>query len=379
VRLGVALVVAIGLPIFITDRLLPEGDEATKGKGVFTDVVAILWLGFGLVWIGVGIPYTHGMLDEEAQRLDADGLSFVATGVDTMIGPKPQDKVAKVDANPDATKGAAGVDAGADASALADASPTDAGGDGGSDAGGADADGGVDAEGHADEEPAEPDKMTPVEIFKNLSPAVVSIEIEKKFGGSSAKAGGTGFIIDQDGTIATNQHVVAGGGAITITLHGGTKITEVWQLDESSQLDIALLQIDVDKLDEDQLGEDNQLEVVELGDSDAVQVGERVVAIGNPLGLDYTMTDGLISSRRMWRGRKMIQMSVPVSPGNSGGPLFNLKGQAVGINTAQLGNAFNRGQNLNLAVPINELKTNLIKSKYPRRRKFGEKSSKGSW
>lgn len=211
--------------------------------------------------------------------------------------------------------------------------------------------------------------MTPVELFRELSPAVVSIEIEQQRRGRSVQAGGTGFIIGDDGLIVTNYHVIESGESVEVSLHDGTTVGEVWVLAENQQLDLALLQIESDA----------QLTVAELGDSDVVEVGERVVAIGNPLGLDYTMTDGLVSARRVWRGRKMIQMSVPISPGNSGGPLFNMKGEVVGINTAGLGNAFNRGENLNLAVPVNELKNNLIQSKYPRRRKFGEKAAQGSW
>jgi S1-C subfamily serine protease len=387
VRLGVSLVVAVGIPLFITDRLLPKGDAATKGKGVFTDVLAILWLGFGLVWIGVGIPYTHGMLDEEARRLDADGLGFAARGVDSLIGTGPQADAPAVDASSSPTPADTGVDtdvdAGGDVSTRSDTSLVDASDANAADANAADrkaADRKADADlGDANQRQDAGDnkksrKMTPVELFKELSPAVVSIEIETGMGGRTAKAGGTGFIIDKNGTIATNHHVIKGGGTITITLHDGTKLKKVWQLDESAQLDLALLQIETDQLEDDK-----ELDVVELGDSDTIQVGESVVAIGNPLGLDYTMTDGLISARRMWRDRQMIQMSVPVSPGNSGGPLVNLKGEVIGINTAQIGNAFNRGQNLNLAVPINELKTNLMKSKYPRRRKYGETSKNGSW
>ena len=117
-----------------------------------------------------------------------------------------------------------------------------------------------------------------------------------------------------------------------------------------------------------------------LGDSDKVVVGERAISIGNPLGLEHTLTDGLVSSRRMYEGRAWIQMSVPVSPGNSGGPLFDMHGEVIGITTAQLGGgAFGRAQNLNLAVPVNELKK-MIKPEYPGRRKVGEPGGNaGRW
>jgi len=91
------------------------------------------------------------------------------------------------------------------------------------------------------------------------------------------------------------------------------------------------------------------------------------------LGLEHTLTDGLISARRLYEGRQWIQISVPISPGNSGGPLFNMRGEVVGINTAQLGGPMARAQNLNLAVPVNELKR-LMKPNYPNKRKLGDPS-----
>jgi S1-C subfamily serine protease len=90
--------------------------------------------------------------------------------------------------------------------------------------------------------------------------------------------------------------------------------------------------------------------MVRLGNSDPVQVGERVVAIGNPRGLEQTVTDGLISAiRDTGKGYKLFQMSVPISTGSSGGPLFNMAGEAIGITAAYL----EGGQNLNFAIPIN--------------------------
>lgn len=369
IRLGASAVVALGVPLIITDRLLPEGD-ATAGRGIFTDVLAVLWLGFGLVWMGVAINFTHGMLQAEADRLDEQKMAWAAHGVEWLIGPAPESRaesaaVAAVAADQ------AGADVGGTDAAAADAGVTS---DAAGDVSGVDVADVADAADTADPEHAEPDasesgEMTTVELFRELSPAVVSIEIEKQMHGRTRQAGGTGFIISEDGIVVTNHHVIHGGESVEISLHDGTVIDEVWTLAESPRLDLALLQIETDQ----------DLVVADLGDSDVVEVGQRVVAIGNPLGLDYTMTDGLISARRVWRGRKMIQMSVPISPGNSGGPLFNMVGEVIGINTAGLGNAFNRGENLNLAVPVNELKDNLIESKYPQKRKFGEKSRNGSW
>ena len=144
---------------------------------------------------------------------------------------------------------------------------------------------------------------------------------------------------------------------------------------DAANVDLASLKIDPTKPADGTAGE---VGAVTLGDSDKIVVGERAVSIGNPLGLEHTLTDGLVSSRRMYEGRAWIQMSVPVSPGNSGGPVFNMHGEVIGITTAQLGGVFGRAQNLNLAVPVNELKK-LIKTDYPGRRKIGESGSAGRW
>lgn len=127
-------------------------------------------------------------------------------------------------------------------------------------------------------------------------------------------------------------------------------------------------------------GDDDEIDPIPFGDSDDVTVGQRAVAIGNPLGLEHTLTDGIVSQRRVYEGRKVIQVSVPLSPGNSGGPLMNMSGKAIGVSTAKLGNAYNRGDALNLAVPINKL-DEMIDGEYPGKHEVGEEdpSDKGTW
>jgi len=188
---------------------------------------------------------------------------------------------------------------------------------------------------------------------------------------------GTGFLISPDGTIATNHHVVDGATAVQIKFMSGAKFESVELLVDSAAVDLALVRVDLKSPVDG--GTPVDVPALTLGDSDAVVVGERAISIGNPLGLEHTLTDGLISSRRIYEGRPWIQMSVPVSPGNSGGPLFNMRGEVVGITTQQvLGGGGGRAQNLNLAVPVNELKK-LIQPTYPQRRKFGDGSGPSQW
>ncbi|HEY8376359.1 MAG TPA: trypsin-like peptidase domain-containing protein [Nannocystis sp.] len=183
--------------------------------------------------------------------------------------------------------------------------------------------------------------MTPAELFSAYAPAVVTIRTQSLLGSSA----GTGFIVDGSGLIATNHHVIDGGNKLTVKRFDGSETDKVEIVDQDPERDLALLKIEAE----------DTLPVVTLGDSDGVTVGEAVIVIGNPLGLEHTLTDGLVSSRRLLRDKRFIQMSAPVSPGNSGGPVFNRRGEVIGVTVAKLAMGF--GENLNLAIPVNDLKT----------------------
>lgn len=142
---------------------------------------------------------------------------------------------------------------------------------------------------------------------------------------------GTGMIIDRDGTILTNNHVIAGASEISIKLRDGRRRTaEIVGRDKLT--DLAVLRI-TDARDSDVFAP------IPLGDSDAIEVGDWVVAVGNPFGLQHSVTTGIISAKgRSGVGiaeyENFLQTDAAINPGNSGGPLVNLRGQVVGINTA---------------------------------------------
>jgi len=157
---------------------------------------------------------------------------------------------------------------------------------------------------------------------------------------------GSGFIISPDGYILTNDHVVDDADEVEVKLSDGRTFTAtVKGLDR--KLDLALLKIDSKE----------DLPVVKQGDSDELRVGEWVMAIGNPFGLEQTVTVGIVSAKGRVIGAgpydNFIQTDASINPGNSGGPLFNTKGEAVGINTAIVAG----GQGIGFAIPINEAKT----------------------
>ncbi len=155
---------------------------------------------------------------------------------------------------------------------------------------------------------------------------------------------GSGFIVSEDGYILTNNHVVQGADEIIVRLNDRRELEAVLiGADPSS--DLAVLKVDAD-----------DLPTVELGDSDKLDVGEWVVAIGSPFGFDYSVTAGIVSAK----GRSLpnenyvpfIQTDVAINPGNSGGPLFNLEGQVVGINS-QIYTRSGGFMGVSFAIPIN--------------------------
>jgi S1-C subfamily serine protease len=165
-----------------------------------------------------------------------------------------------------------------------------------------------------------------------------------------SKDQGSGFLISPDGKIITNSHVVANERQLEVTLSDQSRYkAQLLSRDEAN--DVALLQIQPRK----------KLPALHLGDSDGLQVGQKVLAIGNPFGLEGTLTTGIVSSLgRTIRGENertlegLIQTDAAINPGNSGGPLLDSAGNVVGINTAILGPNGNIG--IGFAMPINRAK-----------------------
>ena len=156
---------------------------------------------------------------------------------------------------------------------------------------------------------------------------------------------GSGFIISKDGLILTNNHVVDGADEIKVKLNSGKEYkAEIKGRDQ--KLDLALIKINATE----------DLPAAALGESDSIEIGEWVMAIGNPFGLSETVTAGIVSAKGRVIGSgpydDFIQTDASINPGNSGGPLFNAKGEVIGINTAIVAG----GQGIGFAIPINMAK-----------------------
>lgn len=171
-------------------------------------------------------------------------------------------------------------------------------------------------------------------------------------GGKIAKGLGTGFIVQKDGVILTNNHVIDGADEILVQLSDERRLP-ARVVGRDARTDVALVKVDP---------AGTELAPIPLGDSDGVDVGDWVVAIGNPFGLSHTVSAGIVSGKG--RGRddvpldpsgyySFLQTDASINPGNSGGPLLNLKGEVVGMNTAIRGGG---AQGIGFAIPINMVK-----------------------
>ena len=184
-------------------------------------------------------------------------------------------------------------------------------------------------------------KMSDKDIYQASTPAVVRIESTLPGG----VAVGSGFIVDARGLIATNLHVVAGASRIMVQLHDGkTELLVSRVLGFDPAHDLAIIEVSAA----------HPLPVVRVGNSDDTAIGDEVVAIGNPLGVfAYTISSGLISQKiPVSADVTLLQISVPISQGSSGGPLFNQFGEVIGVTTGII----TKAQNINIAVPTNYLK-----------------------
>ncbi len=200
-----------------------------------------------------------------------------------------------------------------------------------------------------------------INIFQRLDPAVVNIEISNQESGDVV-ASGSGFVIDMDGDIVTNNHVVDGAKSITVTFYDGyTAQAKIVGTDSFSDLAVIKVSVSAD-----------HLTPLTFGDSSALQVGQRVIAIGNPFGLTNSMTTGVISAtgrtqtsaNQQFSSPSIIQTDAAINPGNSGGPLLDLEGEVIGVNSS-INTDTGTFQGVGFAIPSNTVKRvvpQLIKS-----------------
>ena len=199
-----------------------------------------------------------------------------------------------------------------------------------------------------------PDSANTVEVAKRVLPATVMIQV--------GRGTGSGFVIDQEGRIVTNNHVVAdaaNGSRIRVIFSDGRRYSAL-MVGRSPSYDLAVIKV----------SGATQLTPLEIGDSDQVQIGEPVIAVGSPLGLPGTVTQGIISARNrpvmVSEGAdadsptayiNAIQTDAPINPGNSGGPLVDAGARVIGVNSAILTFAASRNIGLGFAIPINQVAT----------------------
>jgi putative serine protease PepD len=178
------------------------------------------------------------------------------------------------------------------------------------------------------------------DVYNRVGAAAVEIAVT----GRGGRGSGSGVVVDTDGHILTNNHVVEGARRVNVRFSDGTtREAEVLRTDTSNDLAVIRVDLPADSV------------IAALGDSDAVQVGDPVVAIGNPFGLEQTVTQGIVSAvQREWgRGASgLIQTDAPINPGNSGGPLLNANGDVIGINS-MIASPVRGSVGIGFAIPSN--------------------------
>ncbi len=215
-----------------------------------------------------------------------------------------------------------------------------------------------------------------VAVWQQNGPSVVnitSLAVLTGFGNQSRQPAqtqpqgiGSGFFVDTDGRIITNNHVVQDADQLAVTLQDKTTVT-AQLLGRDPDNDLAVIKVDPNATDSDGKPIADRIKPVTLGDSDQVTIGETAIAIGSPLGLQQTVTEGIVSARRNpgeespVPGNQLdllggaIQTDAAINPGNSGGPLFNAAGQVIGVNSAILSQS-GGNEGVGFSIPINVVK-----------------------
>ncbi|MEK6946769.1 MAG: trypsin-like peptidase domain-containing protein [Nanoarchaeota archaeon] len=190
-------------------------------------------------------------------------------------------------------------------------------------------------------------QLTNIRIKSADFTAIVNDVLKSVVSISTNTGQASGVIINSKGYIVTNVHVINGATAITITTNSGSTYNVKEIMGYDSNADVALLKIDA-----------TGLKALPFGNSDKLQIGEKVIAAGNPAGLSFTVTEGIVSAlRKLSNGINYIQTDVPINPGNSGGPLINTQGEIVGINDFKVGGF----EGLGFAISSNDVNTIVTK------------------
>ncbi|MBR1907457.1 trypsin-like peptidase domain-containing protein [bacterium] len=185
------------------------------------------------------------------------------------------------------------------------------------------------------------EETTMIAVYEKINPAIVAIDAELKIGVS----GGTGCIINSNGTILTSKHVIDGSKKIEVTTYDGKTYSAVVLPTNNKSGDLALIKINPK----------TPLNVIKLGNSDSIKVGQKVLAIGNPFGFAGTLTQGIVS--RIDLAKNKIQTDAAINPGCSGGPILNTTGEVIGISQS-IYNPDNNISNIGIgfAIPSDEVK-----------------------
>lgn len=313
-RLLPALVVAAGLPVVVVERVFSTSTRPYI-RGRATDVLALVWLGFALAFIVAGHGYTRPLLLTEGDHLADDGVVplanvtyWLARGMPGIVGGDVARQVRAMPnaGAPTAADGAPAAGDSLDAEDLDSSTPS-------ADDGDAPTAPVVSPVVESDDPRPE---LTPAEVLRQLASSIVTISVRGERGDLS----GTGFFIDDEGTLITSHQLVDGARAAVVRLADGTWIREVELVAAAPETGLALLRAST-----------QPTIPVQLGHSGDVSVGSHVVYLGNPLGLEPTIAEGEVSGVEL-RGQlpqMLVSFAMPIA--DAGGPVVNRQGDVVGV------------------------------------------------
>ena len=317
-RTWVALVIALSatllLPSFLALRLSKSALSATR---IFAGCNLLLAL--GLLGLTTGMSrralLEHGAWPSELVGERAETWVDATSAVGELLPGAAEEQAPAVETAP---KTAAGLDAGLDAGTTA--TPDE-------------------LEGAAAVFARAADSVVYIGVRSVVKPGSIEAKLLESLGMKEIEGHGSGFVVSPDGLVVTNHHVAGGARSALVRLRDGRSFSEVQVLARDPGNDLALLKIDA-----------AGLTPLALSEADDIKVGSEAYAIGSPLGLDFTLTSGIVSAQREQQETTFLQVQTTIAPGSSGGPMLDDQGRVIGVSTAT------RGAGLNLAVHVRHVR-----------------------
>lgn len=327
-----ALLVGVGVPLVVVERLSHD----RKGRlrtGLASDVLALVWLGFTLIFVVLAFPVTRSVLAREAQVFAEAGAVRTARVVAFMA----RSQVDLISEEVDVDVSDAGVDDGGGTEAEGGAGELDAGF----------VDAAIDGDGEIEPPPVpteELPRLAPAALLRRIAPSLVTISVRRS---DRTTRSGTGFVIDRHGLVVTAAWVMDDASAAAVRLPDGSWCREVALVARDLEMGLALLSIETEV----------ELVAVRLGEAEETVPGDGAYVVANPLGLTPLLQEGEVRAFVLWLDRHWLVVSIPATAATFGGPVVSERGEVLGVQIPAPASAQGSGEGsaFGLAVPSSAL------------------------